>query len=65
MIARVTVQEKVTYGLENVLNYSRDDFHEDDMRPQYVFSHDTCWVSTDRNPIPQRDGESGQLRNAV
>jgi hypothetical protein len=23
------VKEKVAYGLENALNYSRDDFHED------------------------------------
>jgi len=29
MIVRVTVQEKITYGFENALNDSRDDFHED------------------------------------
>ena len=29
MIARVTVQQKITYGFDNALNYSRDDFHED------------------------------------
>jgi len=28
MIACVTVQEKITYGFENALNYSSDDFHE-------------------------------------
>jgi hypothetical protein len=29
MMVRVTVKEKVAYGFENALNYSRDDFDED------------------------------------
>jgi hypothetical protein len=29
MVVGVTVKEKIAYGFENALNYSRDDFDED------------------------------------
>ncbi len=46
MIACVTVQEKITYGFENALNYSSVTSTSTDMRTEYDVAHGSCAESS-------------------
>jgi hypothetical protein len=49
------VQKQITYGFENALDYSRDDFNEDGHADHNTSSRMACWVCTGRMPMGLRD----------
>jgi hypothetical protein len=51
MIAGVSVQEKITDGFENALDYRRDDFNEDG-HATTIRLRTACWVCAAYKPIP-------------